>query len=114
KALVPKLKLDSRILLPKAYQKYLKLFLEKKVNKLPPLQELLYNILKEKLLVLRKELTLLLEKGFIYISNSLAIALVLFIYKLSKDLRFYVNYYALNKISKKNKYSLPLIHKTLS
>ncbi|KAF2180892.1 hypothetical protein K469DRAFT_590615, partial [Zopfia rhizophila CBS 207.26] len=116
KALAPKLKLDSKILLFKAYRKYLKLFLEKEVDKLPPLQDyrIDYYIKFKKINRKDLKLMLLLEKGFIYVSNSLAIILVLFIYKLSRGLHFYINYYVLNKISKKNKYSLPLIHKTLS
>ncbi|KAF2190324.1 hypothetical protein K469DRAFT_760085, partial [Zopfia rhizophila CBS 207.26] len=116
KALAPKPKLDPRILLPKAYRKYLKLFLEKKADKLLPLQGPGINHYIKLKKINRKDpkLTLLLEKGFIYVSNSLAIVLVLFIYKFSRGLYFYINYYTLNKISKKNKYSLPLIYKTLS
>ncbi|KAF2188161.1 hypothetical protein K469DRAFT_566371, partial [Zopfia rhizophila CBS 207.26] len=116
KALALKLKLDFRILFSKAYQKHLKLFLEKKVNKLLLLQgpRINYYIKLKKINRKDPELILLLEKGFIYISNSLVIALVLFIYKLNKSLYFYVNYYVLNKIFKKNKYSFLLIYKTLS
>ncbi|KAF2182927.1 hypothetical protein K469DRAFT_584663, partial [Zopfia rhizophila CBS 207.26] len=90
--------------------KYLKLFLEKKVNKLLPLQGHKINYYIKFKKINRKDP----KKGFIYISNSLVITLILFIYKLNKGLYFYINYYMLNKISKKNKYFLPLIYKTLS
>jgi hypothetical protein len=44
----------------------------------------------------------LLEKNFIYISSSSAIALVLFTYKLGGGLWFYINYHTLNVIMKKD------------
>ena len=61
------------------------------------------------LLVLRKELTSLLEKGFIQVSSSLAATLVLFTKKLEGGLRLYIDYRALNEITKKDRYPLPLI-----
>jgi hypothetical protein len=39
----------------------------------------IYNILRDKLLVLQKTLTEYLDKGFIWVSSSLATILVLFI-----------------------------------
>jgi hypothetical protein len=69
---------------------------------------------REMLLVLRKTLTELLEKGFIRISNSPAAALILFVKKPSGGLRFCVDYRALNTISRKDRYPLPLIRETLS
>ena len=77
------------------------------------LQGLLYNILRDKLLVLQKTLIDLLNKGFIYISSLLAIALILFVCKLSRGLRFYIDYQGLNHITKKDYYLLPLIYKIL-
>jgi hypothetical protein len=68
---------------------------------------------KDELLVLRKTLTSYLEKGFIRVSNSLAAAPVLFTRKLGGGLRFCVNYKALNRLSKKDRYPLPLIKETL-
>jgi hypothetical protein len=65
------------------------------------------------LLVLRKTLTELLDKGFIRVSSSLAAAPVLFAHKPGGGLRFCVDYRALNKISKKDRYPLPLIRETL-
>jgi hypothetical protein len=70
-------------------------------------------MLRDKLLVLRKTLTNLLNKGFICVNNSPAAALVLFVCKPGKGLRFCVNYQGLNRVTKKNRYFLPLIYKTL-
>jgi hypothetical protein len=39
---------------------------------------------------------------------------MLFVRKQSGGLRFYVNYRALNEITKKDRYPLPLIYKTLN
>ena len=72
----------------------------------------LYNISRDELLVLRKTLTDLLNKGFIRVSNSPAAALVLFIKKLGGGLRFYIDYRGLNKISRKDRYPLPRINET--
>ena len=69
---------------------------------------------RNKLLVLRKELTSLLDKGFIRVSSSSAAALVLFAKKPSSGLRMCIDYRALNAITKKDRYSLPLIYKTLN
>ncbi|CZT53432.1 uncharacterized protein RSE6_14999 [Rhynchosporium secalis] len=48
-----------------------------------------------------KTLTKLLNKGFIRVSNSPATASVLFVKKLGGGLRFYIDYYRLNRITKK-------------
>ena len=68
---------------------------------------------RDELLVLRKTLTNLLDKEFIRVSNSLAAVLVLFVRKLGEGLRFYYDYRALNKLTRKDRYSLSLINKTL-
>ena len=68
---------------------------------------------RDKLLILRKTLIDLLDKGFIRVSNSLIIAPILFIRKLRGGLRFYYDYRALNKLTRKDRYPLPLINKTL-
>jgi hypothetical protein len=47
---------------------------------------------RDQLLVLRKTLTDLLDKGFIRVSNSLAAALVLFVKKPGGGLRFCVDF----------------------
>ena len=66
------------------------------------------------LLVLRKELTSLLDKDWIQHSKSEAAAPVLFAKKPGGGLRFCVDYRALNAITRKDRYPLPLIKETLS
>ena len=73
----------------------------------------MYRITYDKLLVLRKILNELLDKGFIRINNSLVKALVLFVKK-EGGLRFYMDYRGLNDITRKNQYPLPIIKETLS
>ena len=68
---------------------------------------------RDELLVLRKTLTELLDKGFIRVSNSPAAAPVLFVKKPNRGLRFCVDYRGLNQITKKDRYPLPLIYETL-
>ena len=68
---------------------------------------------RDELLVLRKTLTELLDKGFIRVSSSPAAVPVLFVRKLGGGLRFYIDYRRLNQITKKDRYPLPLIYKTL-
>ena len=69
---------------------------------------------RDKLLVLRKTLTELLDKNFIRVSNSPIVVLVLFIKKPGGGLRFYCDYRALNKLIRKDRYPLPLIQETLN
>ena len=71
-------------------------------------------MLREELLILHKELTSLLNKRFIHISQSPAVFPVLFIKKSEGSLQFYMNYKILNIITKKNCYPLPLIYETLN
>ena len=73
----------------------------------------LYNISREEFLILKKELTKLLNKGFIKVNKSAVKIPVLFIYKPGKKLWFYVNYKTLNKIIRKDCYFLSLIQKIL-
>jgi hypothetical protein len=68
---------------------------------------------RDELLVLRKTLTSLLDKGFIRVSSSPTLALVLFVKKPSRGLRFCVDYRGLNRLIKKDRYPLPLIYETL-
>ena len=68
---------------------------------------------RDELLVLRKTLIDLLDKGFIRVSNSPAAAPVLFIKKLKGGLRFCIDYRGLNRVIKKDRYSLLLIYETL-
>ena len=135
KALRPKVRTDPRDKLPIKYHEFLDVFDYKEAEKLPPLRgrgvdhaiELetkegkeaevpwgpLYNMSRDELLVLRKTLTDLLDKGFIRVSNSPAAAPVLFVKKPGGGLRFCVDYRGLNKITKKDRYPLPLIYETL-
>jgi len=68
---------------------------------------------RDELLIFRKTLIDLLDKGFIRVSNSLIIAPVLFIKKLKGGLRFCIDYRGLNQVIKKDRYLLPLIYETL-
>jgi hypothetical protein len=136
KALAPKKKVDVMALLPKQYRKFFELFNPKEAGKLPPHRgpgvdhkiELeskdgqqpqppwgpLYSMSRGELLVLRKELISLLEKGFIRVSSSPASAPVLFAKKPGGGLRLCIDYRALNAITKKDRYPLPLIRETLN
>lgn len=73
----------------------------------------LYNMSREELLVLRKTLTDLLDKGFIRASSSAAAAPVLFVRKPGGGLRFCCDYRALNAMTARDRYPLPLISETL-
>jgi hypothetical protein len=69
---------------------------------------------RDELLVLRKELRNLLNKGYIQESKSLAVVPVLFAKKPGGGLRFCVDYRGLNAITQKDRYPLPLIRETLT
>ncbi|POS81935.1 hypothetical protein EPUL_005965, partial [Erysiphe pulchra] len=73
----------------------------------------LYGMSREELLVLRKTLTELLDKNWIRASSSPGGAPVLFIKKPGGGLRFCVDYRALNSITERDRYPLPLIRETL-
>ncbi|KAJ6436050.1 hypothetical protein O9K51_11425 [Purpureocillium lavendulum] len=135
KALRPKQKGDPNKLLPSQYRDALESFSRELADKLPPNRagvdhtiELemdengnekpvpwgpLYGMSREELLVLRKTLTELLEKGFIRASNSPAAAPVLFVRKPGGGIRFCVDYRGLNHITRKDRYPLPLIGETI-
>jgi len=85
--------------------------IDEKESKVP--WDSLYNMTKEKLLMLCKRLTELLNKQFIHVSNSFAAVSVLFIQKSEDKLQFCVNYCDLNWITQKNHYLLSLIYETL-
>jgi len=136
KALAPKIKADTSKLLPEQYQWAKDLFDPKEASQLPPHRngmdhaiELnegkdgkkpeapwgpLYNMSKGELLVLRKELTSLLDKGFIRASSSPAASPVLFAKKPGGGLRLCIDYRALNALTRKDRYPLPLIQETLN
>ena len=73
----------------------------------------LYSMSRDELFVLRKTLLDLLAKGFIRVSHSPAGAPVLFARKPGGGLRFYVDYRALNAVTVKDRYPLPLMKETL-
>lgn len=73
----------------------------------------LYSMSREELLVLRKTLTDLLQKGWIRPSSSPAAAPVLFAKKPNGGLRFCVDYRGLNAITIPDRYPLPLFKETL-
>jgi hypothetical protein len=123
KALAPKPNVDVLSLVPEQWRKHLALFDPKEASRLPPHRpgidhalELegkdgkkpeapwgpLYNMSRGELLVLRKELTSLLDKGFIRASNSPAASPVLFARKPGGGLRLCVDYRALNALTKKD------------
>ncbi len=72
-----------------------------------------YWMFSVKLLKIKKYLNENLLKRFITFSQTLYFFLVLFILKANKDLQFCVNYWKLNVIFKRNKYSLLLINEII-
>jgi hypothetical protein len=68
----------------------------------------------EELEVVKKYLIKNLDKGFIKSSQAPFVALVLFVKKLDGSLRFCIDYQKLNLLTKKDRYLLPLIDKTLA
>jgi hypothetical protein len=83
------------------------------INREPPFG-LLYNMSCNELLILQKTLIDLLDKGFIQVSASPTSILVLFVYKPRGRLCFCIDYWALNRLTIKDWYPLPLIWETLN
>jgi len=73
----------------------------------------LYSMSRGELLVLRKTLDDLIQKGYIRPTQSEAAAPVLFARKPGGGLRFCCDYRALNALTKHDRYPLPLIPETL-
>jgi hypothetical protein len=129
KALRPKQHIDPRTILPPEYHEFLDVFSRQEADTLPPSRpydhkiELkedaklpisrLYPMSRDELLVLKKYLEEHLKKGFIRASSSPISAPVLFVKKPGGGLRLCVDYRALNALSTKNQYPLPLIRETL-
>ncbi len=135
RVLISQKKTDSRTILSDYYYEFLNVFDHIMTEKLSLLREedtdhwielkeidkkeskvfwdSLYNMTREKLLMLQKTLTELLNKQFIQVSNSFAAASVLFVWKSEDELWFCVNYCDLNQITQKDRYPLSLIYETL-
>ena len=118
----------TEIQVPKEYWDLRDVFSEAKANELPahgphdhaidleggsPPWGPLYNMSCEELAVLRDYIKTNMAKGFIRPSTSSAGAPVLFVKKKDGSLRLCVDYRALNKLTKKNRYPLPLISEAL-
>ena len=73
----------------------------------------LYNLSNTELATLRTYLDDILAKDWIQYSTSSVESLILFVSKKNSDLRLCVDYRGLNKVTIKNRYSLPLISETL-
>ena len=63
---------------------------------------------------MREYLSSNLTKGFVVLSKVPFTILILFTRKPNRLLQFYVNYYKLNTLTKKNQYPLLLINETLA
>ncbi len=118
KVLTSQKKTNLRTILSDHYHEFLNVFDHIMIKKLPFLREedtdhwielekidekeskvpwdSLYNMTREKLLVLHKTLTELLNKQFIWVSNLFAAVSVLFIWKSEGEPQFCVNYCDLN------------------
>ena len=130
KALRVKEYVDPLPLLPKEYHEFTDVFSRGDSDVLPPhrpydhrvpVQEdaklpfsRLYSMLQNELEVLKKYLDDNLRKGFISPSSSPVASPVLFVKKPGGGLRLCVDYRALNALTTKNQYPLPLIRETLS
>lgn len=128
-ALEPKIFVDPVTKVPTHFHNHLKVFDQARADQLPPHRDSdheiklipdstpphgpLYSMSEDELLVLRKFLQENLDKGFIRASTSPAASPVLFVKKPGGGLRFCVDYRALNALTIKNRYPLPLIRETL-
>jgi transposase InsO family protein len=130
KALEPKLYIDPRPLVPEEYHDLIDVFEKQNADKLSPHRDEhdfkielepekmptfgpLYGMSREELKVLRHYLDEHLAKGFIRPSRSPFASPVLFVKKPGGGLRFCVDYRALNAITIRNRYPIPLIQETL-
>jgi hypothetical protein len=118
-----------RKIVPPEYHDHLLLFTKKEADKLPPHRYIdheipledgakpsfgpLYSMSASELKEVRAWLREHLSKGFIRASQSSAASPILFVKKKDGSLRLCVDYRALNAITKKNRYPLPLIEETL-
>jgi hypothetical protein len=68
----------------------------------------------KELLAVKEHLLENLHKGFIVLSSAPFASPVLFVAKPNSSLRFCVNYYKLNSLTKKDQHPLPLIDETIA
>ena len=78
-----------------------------------PLNLPIYNLSYKELKILQEYLNSLIEKGQIRPSKSPAGVLILFILKLDRTIRLYIDYRGLNKVTIKNRYLLLLVSEML-
>jgi hypothetical protein len=123
---------DSKTVVPFEYHDFLDVFFKEKVDILPSHRKhdhrielekdhesgheyaSLYNLSEGELLLMKKYLKEHLNKNFIESSIASYASSILFAKKPNDGLRFCVNYRKLNAITKKNRYSIPLIAKTIA
>ena len=96
----------------KPYDHQIEFVNDKIPSKLPRTR--IYPMSRYKLKQVKKYLNKNLKKDFIVSSKVSFASPVLFAEKLNEELRFCVDYRRLNKITKKNKYSIPLVNKVLA
>ena len=129
-ALAPKKHTNLATKLPSEYHDFLDVFSQKDADVLPkhrprynhsieliegkvPTWGPLYSMSTDELKVLKEYIEKMVDKGFIRASSLSAASPVFFAKKLGGGLQFCVDYQALNAITVKNCYSLPLIKETL-
>ena len=121
---------ELKLQLPLVIQDYADVFSPKKADKLPPHRSYdheirltsdkklpfgkIYSMSREELQTLRDWLDENLRKGFIRPSSSSVTSPVLFVKKPGGGLRLCMDYRALNEVSVKDCYPLPLIKETLN
>jgi hypothetical protein len=74
----------------------------------------LYKINTKELEAMKQYLLKNLNKSFIKTNQVFFIVFVFFVKKPNKSLRFYIDYYKLNSLNRKDRYLLPLIDETLA
>jgi hypothetical protein len=112
--------------LPERYHKFADVFSKAKSDKLPERKDYdhrielekevelgycpLYCMSAEELQAAKDYIVKNLDKGFIVLSNALFTLPILIAKKLGGGLRFCINYKRLNALTRKDRYSLPLIN----
>ena len=121
---------NPRSVVPEEYHDLLDIFSKKNSDTLPPHRKYdhkiilekqqkpgyvpLYKISPQELDAVKRCFDSNLAKGFIQISSALYSSPVLFVKKPDRGIQFCVDYWRLNAITKKDRYLIPLIEKTLA